>query len=146
MPHLIEFIAAGMQIRTGNLEIICKTFKYYQACQNSSHVMYEQYHVTTVIDLKSLETCVTLVPKRMIQVLEILSRFPVPPYLHSALPIVAQNTFLSSILFVQVMKKLLPRIFRYADPTKRECGRLCQQKSAALIKNWASLYGGRMKV
>jgi len=82
----------------------------------------------------------------VIQVLEITSRFFVPPYLHSALPIVALNTFLSSILFVQVMKKLLPRILKFADPTKRECGRACQQKSAALIKNWASLYGDRMKV
>mmetsp|Transcript_26725 Transcript_26725/g.39311 ORF Transcript_26725/g.39311 Transcript_26725/m.39311 type:complete len:798 (-) Transcript_26725:388-2781(-) len=48
-------------------------------------------------------------------------------------------------LQLHVMKKLLPRILKFADPTKRECGRLCQQKSAALIKNWASLYGGRMK-
>jgi len=51
-------------------------------------------------------------------------------------------------VFQQVMKKMLPRVLKFANPTKRECERACQQKSSALIKSWARLYGtdGRMKV
>lgn len=50
-------------------------------------------------------------------------------------------------LQMHVMKKVLPRVLKFANPSKRECGRLCEQKSAALIKSWATLYGGdgRMK-
>ena len=50
-------------------------------------------------------------------------------------------------LQMHVMKKVLPRVLKFANPSKRECERTCQQKSAALIKTWAALYGtdGRMK-
>jgi hypothetical protein len=48
---------------------------------------------------------------------------------------------------MNVMKKVLPRVLKFANPTKRECSRDCQQKAAALIRAWASMYGadGRMK-